>query len=50
MHCAPPGFVSLDSMSTDTRIHVHALVDQLEPVQLTALETLLQSMLDPGVS
>jgi len=34
-------------MSTDTRIHVHALVDQLAPVQLTALETLLQSMLDP---
>src|SRR5271163_2882814 len=34
-------------MSTETRIHVHALVDQLAPVQLTALETLLQSMLDP---
>jgi hypothetical protein len=34
-------------MSIDTRIHVHALVDQLGPVQLTALETLLQSMLDP---
>lgn len=34
-------------MSTDTRIHVHALVDQLAPVQLTALETLLQSIVDP---
>lgn len=34
-------------MGTDTRIHVHALVDQLAPVQLTALETLLQSMVDP---
>jgi|SRR5580692_3429255 hypothetical protein len=34
-------------MSTETRIHVHALVDQLAPVQLTALETLLQLMLDP---
>jgi len=34
-------------MTTETRIHVHALVDQLAPVQLTALETLLQSMLDP---
>jgi hypothetical protein len=34
-------------MSTETRIHVHALVDQLGPVQLTALETLLHSMIDP---
>ncbi len=34
-------------MSIDTRSHVHALVDQLPPVQLAALETLLQSMLDP---
>jgi hypothetical protein len=34
-------------MSTDTRIHVHALVDQLAPIQLTALETLLRSMVDP---
>jgi hypothetical protein len=34
-------------MSTDTRVHVHALIDQLAPVQLTALEILLQSMLDP---
>jgi hypothetical protein len=37
----------LKAMSTDTRVHVHALIDQLAPVQLTALETLLQSMLDP---
>ena len=34
-------------MNTDTRHHVHALVDQLPPVQLAALETILQSMLDP---
>ena len=34
-------------MSTDARHHVHALVDQLPPVQLAALEGLLQSMLDP---
>ncbi len=34
-------------MSTDTRHHVHALIDQLPPIQLAALETILQSMLDP---
>jgi hypothetical protein len=34
-------------MNPDTRHHVHALVDQLPPVQLAAVETLLQSMLDP---
>lgn len=34
-------------MNTDTRHHVHALVDQLPPVQLAALESLLQSMIDP---
>ena len=34
-------------MNPDTRHHVHALVDQLPPVQLAAIETLLQSMLDP---
>lgn len=34
-------------MNPDTRRHVHALVDQLPPVQLAAVETLLQSMLDP---
>ncbi|MGA2597096.1 MAG: hypothetical protein ABSH09_08910 [Bryobacteraceae bacterium] len=33
-------------MKTDTR-HVDALVDRLPPVQLAALEGLLQSMLDP---
>jgi hypothetical protein len=32
---------------SDTRSHVHALVDQLPPVQLTAVEALLKSMLDP---
>lgn len=34
-------------MSTDARHHVHALVDQLPPVQLAVLEGLLESMLDP---
>ena len=34
-------------MKSETRHHVHALVDQLPPVQLAAVETLLQSMLDP---
>jgi hypothetical protein len=34
-------------MSAETRSHVHALIDQLPPVQLAALETILQSMLDP---
>jgi|HubBroStandDraft_1064217.scaffolds.fasta_scaffold35288_2 hypothetical protein len=34
-------------MSTDTRHHVHVLVDQLPAVQLAAVETLLRSMLDP---
>jgi len=34
-------------MNTDTRSHVHSLIDQLPPVQLAALETILQSMLDP---
>ena len=34
-------------MNTDTRRHVHALIDQLPPVQLTAVETLLHAMLDP---
>jgi hypothetical protein len=32
---------------SETRDHVHALVDQLQPVQLAAIETLLKSMLDP---
>jgi hypothetical protein len=31
----------------EIRRSVHALVDQLEPVQLTAIETLLRSMVDP---
>jgi len=34
-------------MNPNTRHHVHALIDQLPPVQLAALETILQSMLDP---
>ena len=34
-------------MHIDTRSHVHALVDQLPQIQLTALETILKSMLDP---
>ena len=32
---------------SDTRQHVHALIDQLPPGKLAALETILQSMLDP---
>jgi hypothetical protein len=35
------------TMNPDTRHHVHTLVDQLPPVQLAALEGLLQSMLEP---
>ena len=34
-------------MNIDARSHVHALVDQLPPEQLAALESILQSMLDP---
>lgn len=34
-------------MNTEIRSHVHALIDQLPPLQLAALETILQSMLDP---
>ncbi len=34
-------------MNTATRHHVHALIDQLPPVQLAAMETILQSMIDP---
>ncbi len=32
----------------DTRQHVHALVDQLPPAQLAALEKLLSVMVDPA--
>ena len=34
-------------MGTETRSNVHALIDRLEPVQLAALETLLETMIDP---
>lgn len=34
-------------MNPDTRSHVHSLIDQLPPLQLAALETILRSMLDP---
>lgn len=34
-------------MGTETRSNVHALIDRLEPVQLKALETLLETMIDP---
>jgi hypothetical protein len=34
-------------MNPETRSHVHALIDKLPPAQLAAVETLLQSMLDP---
>ena len=33
--------------TTDTRQHVHALVDQLPPAQLAAVEGLLSVMVDP---
>jgi hypothetical protein len=33
--------------TTDTRQHVHHLVDQLPPAQLAAVEGLLSVMLDP---
>lgn len=32
---------------SDTRQHVHELIDRLPPAELTALETILQSMVDP---
>jgi hypothetical protein len=32
-------------MSSDTRAHVHALIDHLPPGQLAAIETLLESMI-----
>jgi hypothetical protein len=35
------------TMNTDTRHHAHALIDQLPPTKLAALETILESMLDP---
>lgn len=34
-------------MNSDTRDAVHALVDQLPPAQLAALEGLLETILDP---
>jgi hypothetical protein len=34
-------------MNTDSRSHVHSLIDRLSPVQLAALETIFRSMLDP---
>jgi hypothetical protein len=34
-------------MNTEIRDQVHALVDQLPPTQLRALEVLLRSMVDP---
>jgi hypothetical protein len=33
--------------STETRQHVHALIDQLPPAQLAAVEGLLESMVNP---
>jgi len=33
--------------TTDTRQHVHSLVDQLPPAQLAAVEGLLSVMVDP---
>lgn len=37
-------------MNLDTREHVHDLIDQLPPVQLAAIETLLESMIDEELS
>lgn len=34
-------------MNSDTRSQVHALIDQLPPEQLVAMESLLRSLLDP---
>ncbi|MFN7921813.1 MAG: hypothetical protein U0Q16_17060 [Bryobacteraceae bacterium] len=34
-------------MNPDTRQNVHAMVDQLPPLQLAAVEKLLHSMIDP---
>lgn len=34
-------------MDPDSRHHVHSLVDKLAPIQLAALETILESMIDP---
>jgi hypothetical protein len=34
-------------MKSAIRRRVHSLIDQLPPIQLAALETILQSMLDP---
>lgn len=33
--------------STETRQHVHTLIDQLPPAQLAAVEGLLESMVNP---
>ncbi|WP_321477935.1 hypothetical protein [uncultured Paludibaculum sp.] len=34
-------------MNTDTRRQVHALIDQLPPTQLAAVQGLLEAMMDP---
>ncbi len=34
-------------MNTDTRQQVHALIDQLPPMQLAAVQGLLEAMVDP---
>ncbi|MBI5283011.1 MAG: hypothetical protein HY858_15100 [Candidatus Solibacter usitatus] len=34
-------------MNADTRQQVHALIDQLPPVQLAAVQGLLEAMVDP---
>ncbi len=34
--------------STETRQHVHSLIDQLPPTQLAVIESLLSVMLDPA--
>jgi hypothetical protein len=37
---------NLEAMS-DTRQHVHELIDRLPPIQLTAVAALLEAILDP---
>jgi hypothetical protein len=35
-------------MTSDTRQHIHELIDRLPPTQLVAVAGLLEAMVDPG--
>ena len=35
-------------MTSDTRQHIHELIDRLPPTQLVAVAGLLEAMIDPG--